>query len=363
MTHAKFNENGYDYLDKNSDILFSSDNMHNYLFDYVDANLSCLPEILEQYITQRIDTSDFHEKKYKNNIEKINKIKEILISAHPYYEYEYRKTIIKAIGNYFNELLLYSIFSQKTLPFDCTLKEDWYIEKFHVLIPSSLVVAGDYPNNLSPFDFYHKYKIWIDDRGYRAGEIEESFILNVPSEMPIGFSEELRIQANIRSLLFQTLNNISQPLKNLTNSDITNAKLASFYEIDNLQELLQLEITNMSLSNTVVKRCENCGKYFIPTHKSQKYCKRTDEIGLICAKAAKKKLRKDRLIRNPALKIYETAYKRNYARKGNGIISQQQFNSWQYKAKEKRIQVEKGTLDISIFQEWTKRPITTPFED
>lgn len=63
MTHAEFNENGYDYLDKNSDVLFSADNMHNYLFDYVDANLSCLPEILEQYITQRIDTSDFHEKK------------------------------------------------------------------------------------------------------------------------------------------------------------------------------------------------------------------------------------------------------------------------------------------------------------
>lgn len=357
MTHAKFNENGYDYLDKNNDILFSADNMHNYLLDYVDANLSCLPKILEQYITQRIDASDFHEKKYKNNIEKINKIKEILISAHPYYKYEYKKTIIKAIGNYFNELLLYSIFFQKTLPFDCTLKEDWYIEKFHVLIPSSLVVAGDYPNNLSPFDFYHKYKIWIDDRGYRVGEIEESFILNVPSEMPIGFSEELRIQEIIRSLLFQTLC-ISQPSKDLANSVIVQTKASStttIYEIDNLQELLHLEILNMNQSSTVVKKCENCGKYFIPRHKSQKYCTRIDETGLVCAKAAKKKLKKNRLESNPALKIYETAYKRNYARKENGIISQQQFNSWQYKAKEKRMQVEKGTLDISVFQEWFKK--------
>ena len=354
MTYAEFRDNGYNYFDKNNNILFSVDKMHNYLLDYIDANLSCLPKILEQYITQRIDASDFELKKYKNNIEKINKIKELLISAHPYYEYEYKRTIIKAIGNYFNELLLYSVFFQKTLPLNCTLDEDWYLEKLHVLIPSSLVVAGDYPNNFSPFDFYHKYKIWIDDRGYQAGEIEESLIPDIPSEMPIGFSEELRIQEIIRNLLFQTLC-ISQPLKDLTNSDITKATLPSFYEINNLQELLQLEIANMSLANTVVKRCENCGKYFIPRHKSQKYCNRIDETGLICAKAAKKKLKKDRLQNNPALKIYETAYKRNHARKKNHIISQKQFNSWQYEAKKKLMQVEEGTLDISVFQEWLKK--------
>lgn len=219
------------------------------------------------------------------------------------------------------------------------------------------MVAGDYPNNLSPFDFYHKYKIWIDDRGYRAGEIEESLILNVPSEMPIGFSEELRIQKIIRRLLFQTLN-ISQPLKDLANSVIVQAKAISttkIYEIDNLQELLHLEIINMNQSSTVIKKCENCGKYFIPKHKSQKYCNRIDETGLICAKAAKKKLKKDRLESNPALKLYDTAYKKYHARYKNGIINQQQFNSWQYRAKEKLMQVEKGTLDISVFQEWLRK--------
>ena len=152
--------------------------------------------------------------------------------------------------------------------------------------------------------------------------------------------------------------NISQPLKDLANSIIVQAKAISttkIYEIDNLQELLHLEIINMNQSSTGVKKCENCDKYLIPKHKSQKYCNRIDETGLICAKAAKKKLKKDRLESNLALKLYNTAYKKYYARYKNSIINQQQFNSWQYSAKEKLMQVEKGTLDISVFQEWLKK--------
>ena len=294
MTYAEFSDNGYNYLDKYNNILFSADNTHNYLFDYVATNLSDLSEVFEQYITKRIDTSDFGLRKYKNGIEDINKIKEILISAHPYYEYEYKKTIIKAIGNYFNKLLLYSVFTQDTLPFDYTIKENWYIEKLHILIPSSMV-AGNYPNGLSPFDFYHQYKIWIGDRGYSVGEIEESLIPNVPRQMPIGFSEELLIQKNIWDLI---LHISTQPLRDLENNDITSTKLPSsyepesldivgsgiyanmlypngsvfvrgktistnnIYEINNLQELLYLEIWNMVQSKTEIKSCENCGKYF-----------------------------------------------------------------------------------------------------
>jgi len=82
-----------DYLDKNNNILFSANNTHNYLFDYVATDLSCLPKILEQYIAKRINTSTFELRKYKNNIEDINKIKKILISTHPYYKYEYKKQL------------------------------------------------------------------------------------------------------------------------------------------------------------------------------------------------------------------------------------------------------------------------------
>ena len=95
--------------------------------------------------------------------------------------------------------------------------------------------------------------------------------------------------------------------------------------------------------------------FFIQKHKSQKYCNRIDETGMPCAKAVKRKLKRDRLENNPALKLYDTAYKKYHARLKNGIITQQQFNSWQYKAKEKLKQVEDGMLNISIFQEWLKK--------
>lgn len=448
MACVGFNDTGYNYYNKDNYILFTTDNTHSHLFDYVAKDLSYLPELLEQYVSGRINTYTFELRQRSDNIENIEKIKEILVSSHPYYEYEYKKIIIKTIGNYFNNLLIYSICTQKTLSFDCSLKEEWYYQKLHALMPSSLVTAEDYTNGLFPLDFYHQYKEWVNDMGYMDGEVEETFILNVPSKMPMGFSEELQIQKSIQNMLYFILDVSAQDMEYLTTSQrmwlygnmfykaknlsemrvirklsfrpptlfsekdrienpyfpysneklenddkmnsifhpfyifgaldiatngiptnmidyfnsiteyaktINPAKIYEEYEINNLQELLSLEIIAMIQSGMVIKKCENCNKYFVQNDKKKKYCNRINESGVSCSKAAKTKLHKQKLDNEPAFKAYNTAYKTHYARIKSGYISVKEFNSWQLEAKTKLDQVRKGELEISIFQEWLKK--------
>ena len=448
MACVGFSDTGYDYYNKDNYILFSADNTHSHLFDYVANDLSCLPKLFDQYVSERLNISTFELTRHQDSVENINKMKDILISSHPYYEYEYKKVIINAIGNYFNKLLLYSIYSLKTLSLDCSLKEEWYYQKFHALIPSSLMTARDYTNGLFPLDFYHQYKELVDDMGYRDGDVEETFILNVPSKTPLGFSEELQIQKSIQNMLYFILDVSAQGMENLTilqrmwlydnmfykaknltemhvirnltfrppslysekdkvedpyfpysNEDLENddkvnsifhpfyilgaldiatngiptnmidsfnsiteyaktinpAKIYEEYEINNLQELLSLEIMAMIQSGMVIKKCENCGKYFVRYDKKKKYCNRIDESGVSCYKAAKSKLHKQKLDNEPAFKEYNTAYKRHYAQIKSGFMSKKAFKSWQFEAKTKLAQVRNGELDFLIFHEWLKK--------
>lgn len=448
MAHVRFYDNGYDYFDKNNRILFSVDNTHSYLFDYITNDLSSLPELFEKYIEKRIDPFTLELKKQSNDIREIDIIKEILISAHPYYKYEYKKVIIKAIGDYFNKLLIYSVYSQKTLISDYPLNQEWYYSNFHALIPYPFVDARDYSDGLFPLDFHQKYKNWIDDMGYRMDEIAETFIPDVPAKMPIGFSKELQIQKDMKNLLYflfdidapgmkdlsmpqrlwfydnmfyhmdnlseirvtrkllfhpptycsekylaeeqslpfldenfktdSKINDIFYPFyaygtSNIVDDGIPEKMVDSFnaaisyartvntpkiyeeYEINDLQELLSLEIFAMVQSKAIIKKCENCGGYFIFTDKKKKYCDRLSKDGTTCYKISKKKRFQQKLNNDPAFKLYNTAYKAHYAQYKSGNMTQSEFSSWQHKAYTKLEQVRANKLELSIFQKWLKK--------
>ena len=447
MAHVGFYDNGYDYFDKNSSILFSADKTHNYLFDYIANDLSSLPELFEKYISKRIDPFTLKSKNHSEDIEEIKMVKEILMSAHPYYKYEYKKVIIKAIGDYFNKLLIYLVYSQKKIISDYPLNQEWYYMVFHSLVPPSLTDAGNYPDGLFPLDFHKKYKTWVNDMGYRSNEIEETFVPNIPVKMPVGFSKELKTQRDIKNLLYFILDTDAQSLEDLSvsqriwlygnmfytkrdlsemrvtrkllfhppayfsenshakeqslsylNEDIktdskTNdifcpfytypplniaddgipekmidsfnaavnyaktvntSKIYEEYEINDLQELLSLEILAMIQSKTIIKKCENCGKYFIFTDKKKKYCDRPGKDGTTCYKISKKKRFQQKLHNDPAFKLYNTAYKAHYAQYKSGNMTQSEFNSWQHEAYTKLEQVRADELDIFIFQKWLK---------
>ena len=117
-----------------------------------------------------------------------------------------------------------------------------------------------------------------------------------------------------------------------------------------ISSLLYIEFMKMIQNNVSVSVCENCGKYFIPKgNYDMKYCEREVNGEKVCQKIGavitfKKKVRK-----NPIYGEYEKVYKRFYARKRKGLVSQSQFNDWLKKASKLKKDALKGILSTDDF--------------
>lgn len=133
MAFVGFDDTGYEYFDNYNLHLFSSNNSHYYLFDYVTKDLSCLHELFEQYVSTRMDTTTFNLKNCQESNDDINNILKILKPIHPYFEHDFKKDIRNKIGNYFNKLLVYTVYNLDRDLKEYAIQEDWYkIGRAHV---------------------------------------------------------------------------------------------------------------------------------------------------------------------------------------------------------------------------------------
>lgn len=126
--------------------------------------------------------------------------------------------------------------------------------------------------------------------------------------------------------------NIVKQIKN------TNIQKFQLYPAYKLRNIINIEFAKMIEHNIKIKKCKNCGKYFIlKGDYITEYCDRIPEGEKItCKKIAAIKARKQKVNNNPVLKEYEKAYKRMYARRSNHKISNEEFRIWAEKASAKR---------------------------
>lgn len=217
MSYVIFHNEGYDYFDTGNYVLFSSDNTHNALFNYAAADLSSLSELFEKYIASKIDTKTFKLIKHSSDSsDGISEIIELMKSLHPFYKYEYKKVIVRAIGEYLNNLLLDSVYNLCTLNPQLPIQEEWYHSLFTGLMPSFIQEQnGYYPDGLYPNDFFHEYCNCINYRNFDTRKIEES-VLFCPPKTPFIFSHELITQKIVQEMLYFILDANAEGLNKLS---------------------------------------------------------------------------------------------------------------------------------------------------
>ena len=154
----------------------------------------------------------------------------------------------------------------------------------------------------------------------------------------------------------QSLDYVPKPITNELVEYIKSLPIESFfvYSASTIQEFAYLEFTLMVQKNIKVRKCNNCGKYFVlKGNYDTKYCDRlapgkTQNCQTIGAtKKYKQKIESDAL-----LKEYNRAYKRYYANARNGILSKSSFEKWSNIAKQKRSDYLSGTLNKGQFSSW-----------
>lgn len=126
------------------------------------------------------------------------------------------------------------------------------------------------------------------------------------------------------------------------------------------EDCLYIEFVEMLKCRTLIKKCKNCSRYFIPQKANIDYCSRIfqadqktcQEVGY--TKTFAKAVKKDDL-----LQAYTRAYKAHYARmskprKNGSNMTREAFKEWYIEAKEKLKQARAGQVDIGEFKRWLK---------
>lgn len=137
----------------------------------------------------------------------------------------------------------------------------------------------------------------------------------------------------------------------------TTKEVEQFYEISSVEDLFRFEFTRMIEHDLFIKRCKNCGHFFIPRGRADtEYCgrifgdneKKCNEIGAM--------LRYDRKVaENPILEAHKKAYRRFHSRTRTKKMTQNEFLKWSEEASRKRDECLGGMLSFEEFVAWLEQ--------
>jgi len=429
MAYVAISDKGYTCFSDSHSTLFSEDSSHNLLFEFTFKDLSFLQTLFMQHVSAciNVDTLELADNECKIDTSKM--IEDIVKSVHPYYKDIYTTIIIEEIGRYFNDLLLFSVYTAYKIK-ESVITKDWYTKRI-----ASLLSPWMQPIDTYPTKFYNEFQEQICADGYYEDpSIEYVAFIKVVTYKPIGFEREISDQRLIRNMLYyildiaadQSIADLTIPqrmwlcdnmfdlkykksqltiertisynspcqsfheesagnvydlffpvlhldCRDLEKSEISESKKEHLrlaiesarrvqsteytdeYKVDNLHQLLYLEVMAMVQDGVMIRKCKNCGKYFVVHNRKTFYCDRVNELGERCSAVGTFKNFQRKVAMEEPLKIYTRAYKTHFARFKKGTITREELTEWRLEGKKKLEQVRNGNLDISDFAQWLKK--------
>lgn len=116
-----------------------------------------------------------------------------------------------------------------------------------------------------------------------------------------------------------------------------------FYQIENFQQMIRLELYLMTRDGIRVSRCKTCGRLFPILEEGQEYC----DFGVHSHLAAHKDAQRKRQLQ----KLMTKNVKTHRSRVHKGIETEEEYREWYNQAKALQGQAEKGKTDPVKFEE------------
>lgn len=143
-----------------------------------------------------------------------------------------------------------------------------------------------------------------------------------------------------------------QPVTAYFNIEEQTGDLHTTYSIEYIHSLIYLELINLKSRNLRIRCCENCGRYFLPSKRSDEiYCNRIFKSGKTCKEVGYAEKEK----KDPIKSLYTTARKTQHARiRYNAHIpdyKEKHFEPWKKAAEKARDEFQK-TNDVEGFKKW-----------
>ena len=133
--------------------------------------------------------------------------------------------------------------------------------------------------------------------------------------------------------------------------------IVHLYEVNTLNDLFRFEFIKMIEHDVFIKKCKNCGHFFIPRHRPDaEYCHRIfDGIDKRCNEVGAMIQYEKRVAENPILEMHKKAYRRFNSRTRTGKMSQAEFLAWSEMAMQKRDECLAGKLSFDEFVMWLEQ--------
>lgn len=136
--------------------------------------------------------------------------------------------------------------------------------------------------------------------------------------------------------------------KKLTNNN--------YYKSKNIFSALYITLYHLTfITNTYIKKCKNCGKYFLSNKNNTVYCDNIFEDNKTCKQVGSKLTQKKKENNNPVYQKYRSIYakKAMNARRNSDIDSvQKHYEEWKKETSKFLDDIEKGTKTYEEFGEW-----------
>ena len=170
----------------------------------------------------------------------------------------------------------------------------------------------------------------------------------------------IMIQENLLSFIRtgEISNGLLTMLKSITNIQvrIDFSKTTSYnflYETRDIYSLLAIDIKMIKDKSIIIKKCANCGKYFIPSNRSDEiYCDNVFRSGKTCKQVGYEEKEK----KDPFKSLYTKARKTQHARIHRNIENKPNYKEAHYipwrTAAEKARDYYKSINDLDGFQKW-----------
>lgn len=118
-----------------------------------------------------------------------------------------------------------------------------------------------------------------------------------------------------------------------------NIEVQEVFELDNTEDQIRFEIFKVIQNNFVIKKCNNCGKLFIPLKSDKIYCDNLySNTGKTCSEIGANKKHQEKMSSSLILKEYQREYKRMYGLHYNNTkkFTEAKFKKWSKEARELR---------------------------
>ena len=132
--------------------------------------------------------------------------------------------------------------------------------------------------------------------------------------------------------------------------------IQEIYEIDNFYNLLFLELYFILQEKTYLKKCKNCGKYFLTTNSAVIYCDNVFVDKKTCREIGASKVFTKNLEKDEAYNLYRKIYKKKQAlAKSKGGSFEIEYNLFKAQGKDKKNAYKLKEITKEEFVKWINK--------